>query len=114
MKLIKNFDEISKAYELVKLLEECGIPSKTNASPHLSEGVEVWIYINLQYSDALKLLNDTNHTVENPVNIRDFYINTESTEAKLGLEQLKNTLIKYGLTSIIVISIFIMYMTLKT
>lgn len=121
MKLIQKLNDIDEANQLVELFEECGIPSEVNENElrnrgtHIPEGNEVWIYINSQYTDALKLMEDNNHIVENPVNITDFYTSIESTKLKAELNQLKNTIIKYGVISIIiVITITAVYIYAKT
>ena len=121
MKLIQKSNDINEANELVGLLEENGVPATVNENglrnrgTHMPEGNEVWIYINSQYSEALKLIKDKNHKIENSVDINEFYKNIESTEAKELLSQLKSSFIKYGVISIIIIVVVTaVYINAKT
>jgi len=109
MKLIQSYNDINEANKLVALLEEVGIPSRVsenglqNRGTHIPEGNEVWIYINSQHNDAINFIKDNTYTIKNPVDIAEFYNDIESIEAKETLNKLKNTFIKYGVVSIIII-----------
>ena len=113
MKLVFKTDDINEANRFSELLGEKGIPSVVeenglrNRGSHIPVGNVVWIYVNSQYSDALKLIENPNHEVENPIDAEDFsrfYQNNESA----ALNIMYSSAIKYGLVFIAVVIISLM------
>ena len=111
MKLVQKFNDLNEANQLVELFEENGIPARVNENglrnrgTHIPEGNEVWVYVNSQYTDALKLIKDNNYKIKNPVDISEFYKSIESAEVKEQLNHLKRAFIKYGAIIIVIVII---------
>ena len=89
MKLVYRSDTLEGAEEIKTLLENAGIPASISNKgfaqlrlffiPH---ALGVFIYNTNQYSDAKALLNDKNHNVCNPIDVKAFHDSINSQESQ--------------------------------
>lgn len=101
MKLITKNIDTHYLYTLKALLEDNGVPAVINGentarmiTPFLTQP-GLWIYLDEQEDEAIKLLNDHDYIVKHPVDVDAFYeSNKNITNGGPGLN---NVLIKLGL-----------------
>ena len=91
MKLVLKITTSAEARKISQRLENKGIPSKVigyeenKSEEHIPEGHEVWIYINSQYHDAIKVIRNPSHKVKKAVNIGEFKNSLLSEQEALQL-----------------------------
>ena len=109
MRLVYKTDDINAANKLCQLLNENGILANLqenglgNGSSHIPQRNEIWIYVNSQYEDAMKLISNPDHKVSNPINHQEFiefYKNNES----VILKEMYSGIIKFGLVTFVVVA----------
>lgn len=84
MELVCQTTDKAKAHEIQSLLEENGIPASIAGEQlhdinwqHIPNGLSVWVYINEHLPDAKHLIENPKHCVAHPVNIEEFYQQTQ-------------------------------------
>ncbi len=80
MKLLTKNSDTSYLYALKGILEANGIPATISGentarmiTPFLMTQPVLWVYLDEQLDEALKLINDHEYTVINRVDIDEFY-----------------------------------------
>ena len=121
MKLVYKTNDINEPYDLQGLFDEKGIPSKVlensvrNRGTHIPDGNELWIFIITQYNDALILIDNPGHIVNDPVNVSDFNKQLNSKNINESVNVIYSKFIKYGLIFIIGITVVIsIWVSIKT
>lgn len=115
MKFVYKTNDPNQANSIKHLLQENGIPvnvmgnSMRNRGTHIPQGIEVRIYLNEQYSDALQLIKNPEHKVANPVNIDEFYELLDSEHMENKISSYNFLFLKYGIG---IIAIFIIALML--
>ena len=119
MKLIFETINKSEAEEIKSLLEDNGIPA-TMSNEYMHDirryganSLGVWIYINTQEDDALKLIENPDYKVTSPVSIGEFYSHVNSSVAKEKTYQLIFKASAYSLV-ILCLLIMVVYVINKT
>ena len=121
MKIVYKTNDVNEAHNICQLLENKGIPSQvrenglTNRGSHIPNGNEVWIYLNEQHTDAVKLINDPNHNVANSLDIEEFYSNLNNQAALYSVNEQMLKFVKYGSVVVlcVILAVFI-FIKLKT
>lgn len=79
MKIVVNNRELEELYALKTLLESNGIPASISGEgtarvlPFLMPKPALWIFLDEQYDEALKLVNDPDYEVSGRVDVDQFY-----------------------------------------
>lgn len=119
MELVFKSNDYNEAHDVLRLLEENGIPAQysenslRNRGTHIPDGNEVRIYLNTQYQEAIQLLKDPTYKVNKPVDIEEFYNTLESKDFDTHIQQYKKAFIKYGV-SFILVFIVLIYLFIKS
>ena len=78
MKLLTEFHTVDEAEEVGRLLEDKGVATFVSSKmtnryliPTAAHRVGLWAVIDAQYDDAIKLLDDPDHEVSNPLSFAD-------------------------------------------
>jgi hypothetical protein len=103
MKLVKKGADASHLHILKDLLESNGIPAFINGentarvmTPFIMTEPGLWIYLDEQFDEALKLLKDPDYEVRNRVNMEQFY--GEARKITGQPERLNNALVDLAFT----------------
>lgn len=102
MKLVFKTNDNNEANKYHQLLEEKGIPSVcsemglNNIGTHIPGGIEVRIYVNAQYDDAIQLLDNPLHEVKEVIDLDEFNQFYDSQQRKSELQVIYKLIIKVG------------------
>ena len=121
MKIVFKSNDVNEAHDICQLLENNGVPCQVqenelkNRDSHIPDGNEVWIYVNEQYPDAVKLIENPNHKVVNALDIQQFYSTLNSKETTTAVNEQMLKFVKYGGVVIIcvILAVFVI-LKLKT
>jgi len=103
MKLLTKSSDTSYLHTLKGLLEENGIPTSISGentarmiTPFLMTQPGLWVYLDEQFEEASKLINNHEYIVVNKINVEEFYdINKEILNDTTSMN---SVYIKLGLT----------------
>jgi uncharacterized protein YciI len=103
MKLVTKSRDATYLHSLKGLLEANGIPADVQGentarmiTPFLMTEPSLWVYLDEQLSEAVKLIQNDEYVVENQVNVEEFYeINKNITSDTTFMNE---AYIKLGLT----------------
>lgn len=110
MEIVFKSNDLNEVFEISRRLEDKGIPCRVNENDlrnrgsHIPDGNEVWIYLNEQYADAVKLIESPNHVVKHVVDIGEFYNQISDDEAKVVVNEYASKFVKYG--AILIVCVF--------
>jgi len=116
MELVYQSVDQADVNYIMSLLEDNGIPSfitnenTNNLRRHSFSGMGVFVHINSQLEEAIKLINNPKYIVKNKVNIIEYYEHINNTVNKSEVNShIINTLVKTlsGLLLLAVIGIII-------
>ncbi|MEX0902522.1 MAG: hypothetical protein WDZ76_07325 [Pseudohongiellaceae bacterium] len=94
-------DDADYAAQVRKILTESGIPAYVSC-PVLPEGwaFAVYVYIDSQYNDALKVITDPNYVVSHPVDAKEYFQNIDKLKEDQA-HKLYNTYMLAGVVAVI-------------
>ncbi len=88
MKLIYKATSLEGANEIKALLERAGIPAFVSNSNFASlnlffipHSLGIFIYDPTQYQDAISLISNQDHIVQNPIDVDTFYKSLDSEQS---------------------------------
>ena len=88
MKLVYKATSLEGANEIKSLLESSGIPAYISNSNFASlnlffipQSLGIFIYDPSQYQDAITLINNKDHIVQNPIDVEAFYKSLSSEQS---------------------------------
>ena len=88
MKLVYKATSLEGANEIKSLLEGAGIPASVSNSNFASlnlffipHSLGIFIYDPSQYQDAITLINNQDHIVQNPIDVEAFYKSLNSEQS---------------------------------
>jgi len=103
MKLLTKSTDTSYLHTLKGLLEENGIPASISGentarmiTPFLMTQPGLWVYLDEQFEEASKLINDHEYTVLNKIDVEAFY--DMNKEILNNSSSMNSVYIKLGLT----------------
>ena len=111
MKLIAKDTDIDYLNSLQLLLEKNGIPAIVNEENTTQMGMSyvrgessLWVYLDEQSNEALKLIKDPAYKVLHAVDVEQFYARSNSVKTNLAM-----TLVRFGIAFMFIfLGIFIL------
>lgn len=119
MKLITKSIDASQLHVLKELLEANGIPALINGentarmiTPFLMTEPSLWVYLDEQRDEALRLIEDPDYEVVNKVDMIEFYKVADSITDKP--ESLNTALVYLGATmAVVLLGLFVVVQVLE-
>lgn len=108
MKIVTKSTDVSYLHILKNLLETNGIPAIVNGentarmiTPFALTGPSLWVYLDNQLGEAIKLVNDPDYQVIDKVDVNEFYAVTKQTSG--SRYNLNDAFIHLGITMTFII-----------
>jgi len=120
MELVYQSVDQAEVNNIKSLLEDNGIPSfitnenSNNLRRHSFTGMGIFIHINSQREEAIKLINNPSHIVKNKVDIIEYYehINDSVNQSEVN-NHIINTLVK-TLVLLLILAVIVFILAANT
>ena len=119
MNLVTKSTDVNYLHTLKGLLEGNGIPAVVNGentarmvTPFVMTEPGLWVYIDEQVDEAIKLVSDPDYQVVNKVDVNEFYAITSKVTNNPG--NLNTVLVNLGIfMGLIILGMFVLLMVLQ-
>lgn len=110
MRLVRRYFDLANAENDAEFLEGRGIPTHLSSKASFSLGgahtgairVGLWVILNSQFADAVKVLEDPNYPVSSPLSKAQI-IELKEQAAVSALDSLFNTVMHWFILSLLVV-----------